>query len=284
MITITGTGGDLGGRIINHLERLGDPPGFKATSRNMETLKGFAERGFATAIVDFDQPETMADAFKGSEAVLIISGNAPVPARMKQQRAALQAAVDAGVAHVIYTSFANATPDSLFPFAEIHADTEAAIKASGLSYTILRNPMYAENITGALQHATQTGTLALPGSAGRASYLLKEDIAEITARVLVGRLSGEQTYELTGNDSLTLTDIADIATHLWQKPITAAEMPSEVFGALLEGMGMPDFVVTALQGIQLAVGAGEFAQVTPDAARLLGRKPDDLHAFVSRFG
>ena len=59
---------------------------------------------------------------------------------------AIDAAKAAGVKHIVYTSMPNPKVGSHITFAGDHRGTEEAVKASGLSYTILRNAWYQENL------------------------------------------------------------------------------------------------------------------------------------------
>lgn len=280
MITISGASGDLGRRIANKLAELGDPSGFRLASRSPEKLATYHRQGFETAAFDFDDPSSMRQAMAGSDSVLIISGDSPVEARTVQQRAAIVAAEQVGVSHILYTSFTNPTAESCFPFAAIHGDTEDRIQESGMGFTFLRNPMYAENIALAIRHAAAYGLLALPGSEGKTTYLVKDDIAELTAKVLLEGPAGQRTFDLTNTEAWTLAELATLATERWGRPVTASEMTLDDFGGMLTGFGLEPFLVEALQGIHSACGAGEYSAVTGDAELLLGRKPVHMADFL----
>ena len=209
-------------------------------------------------------------------------GDGPTEPRIVQQLAAIAAAKAAGVKRIVYTSFANPTSKSHFTFAKAHEATEAALKASGLAYTSLRNNQYAENISGAVDYAKQAGTLALPGAAGKVAFITRADIAKAAAAALTEKASGNKIYEITGPKAYDLQEIAALLAAKWNKPVAAAELPQEAFAGMLSGMGLPPFLVEALQGIRAAVGAGEFEAVSNDFEKLTGTKAESYESYLKR--
>jgi NAD(P)H dehydrogenase (quinone) len=280
MIVITGASGQLGRAIAAALAERILPDSVRLATRDPGKIADLAAKGFETAEADFDRPETLADAFAGADTVLIISGDAPNDVRIRQHRAAIDAANAAGVGRVVYTSFINVSPASLFPFAAIHADSEAYLKASGLSFTILRNNQYAENIN--LSSAKATGKLASPGMKGKVAYITRADIAAATAAVLAGEGHAGKTYELTGPEALDLAEVAEVLGNTWGKPVEAVEISAEDFSGVLGSYGLPPFLVEALTGIHKATGAGEHSAVSDDAAKLAGRPIEPVSAWLKR--
>ncbi len=280
MIVITGASGQLGRQVAHALAERISPTTVTLGARDPGKIADLAAKGFRTAAVDFDRPESLAAAFAGADTALIISGDAPNDIRIRQHRTAIDAAKTAGVGRVAYTSFTHATPASLFPFAAIHADSEAYLKASGLAYTILRNNQYAENLT--LAAAKQTGLLALPGIAGRVAYISRADIAAATAAALIQPGHDGKTYELTGGEALDLVAVADLLAAQWRIPVRAQEISLPDYGQALSDRGLPPFVVEALVGLRRAVAADEYATVHGDAQRLAGRPPEAIRAYLMR--
>jgi len=280
MIVTTGASGQLGRLVASALADRLSPANVTLGARDPGKIADLAAKGFKTAAVDFNKPESLVTAFAGADSVLIISGDAPNDIRIRQHRVAIDAAKAAGVGHVVYTSFANATPASLFPFAAIHADSEAYLKASDIPYTILRNNQYAENLT--LAAARQTGELALPGISGKVAYITRADLAAATAAVLAQPSHDGKVYELTGAEALDTVEVADLLTKIWTTPVRAIEVPPGDYGSALAARGLPPFVVEALVGLRQAVAAGEYAAVSDDARRLAGRPLETVRAFLAR--
>lgn len=282
MYFISGASGQLGQLVTQELLGKVDPKLVTLGSRHTGKLAGFAAKGFKTASFDFDDATGMEKALKGHDTLLLISGDGPTEQRTTQQLAAIAAAKAAGVKRIVYTSFANPTAKSLFSFSKSHEATEAALKASGLASTSLRNNQYAENISGAVDYARQAGTLALPGAAGKVAFITRADIAKAAAAALIEKAPGNRIYEITGPKAYDLHEIAALLAAKWNKPVAAAELPQEAFAGMLSGMGLPPFLVEALQGIRAAVGAGEFEKVSTDFEKLTGAKAESFESYLKR--
>ncbi len=280
MIVMTGASGQLGRAIAAALAERISPDRVRLAARDPGKIADLATKGFKTTEADFDKPETLAKAFAGAETLLIISGDAPNEIRIRQHRAAIDAAKTAGVGRIVYTSVINASPESYFPFSAIHADSEAYIKASGLPYTILRNNMYAENIN--LTAARATGKLAMPNIDGKIAHITRPDLAAATAAVLTTDGHAGKTYDLTGPEALSTVEIADALSKRWDTPVEAVETSGEAYVGTLTSFGLPPFVVEALLGLRAAAGAGEYATVSDDAARLAGRPIEPVSAWLMR--
>ena len=115
-------------------------------------------------VADFDDPASLERLCAGCAVVLIISGDAPNEPRIRQHAAAFEAAKAAGVRRIVYTSFANAVPESRFLVAPSHVESDRLLRTSGPAFTILRNNLYAENIM--IEAARASGELVQPGSSG----------------------------------------------------------------------------------------------------------------------
>jgi NAD(P)H dehydrogenase (quinone) len=279
MIVITGAAGRLGRLITAELAKRVPPANIRLATRDPAKLAG---QESAVVRGDFDDGASLEAAFAGARTALLISGDAPNEVRIRQHRAAIDAAKRAGVGRVVYTSFTNASAESRFPFALIHADTEAYLKGSGLAWTILRNCQYAENLGNAIAQAKATGTLGLPGATGKVAYISRADIAAATAAALAGDGHAGRTYELTGPEALDLAGIAGVLAETLPRPVQAVDADPAGYGKILASVGLPPFLVEALLGLYAAAAAGEYATVSPDAARLAGRPIEPVSAVVRR--
>jgi len=280
MIVITGTSGSLGNHIAELLLTQEQTQNIRLTSRTVEKLEKYKQAGFDTALFDFDNQASMASALEGCKTLLLISGTASVGKRLLQQRAAVEAAKQAGVERIIYTSYANPGVNSYFSFAEIHADTEQQIINSGLRYSILRNPMYMENIAGPIQAAANSGVLAAPGQNAERTYLTKKNIAEITVNVLLNNDEANTVYELTGSEVVTLNTIAATASKVLDKQISVTDLPISAFVDKLVSLKLPPFLVTSLAGLAQAIKSEEYKAVNTQAEKLLGKAPTTIEAFI----
>jgi NAD(P)H dehydrogenase (quinone) len=268
MIVVTAATGTLGQAIAAALSPSVDPATVRLTGRDPAKLAPWADKGFATARADYDDPASLVAAFQGADVAVIISSMGPNEARIAHHRAAIDAAKAAGVGKVIYTSAVNPSTSSAFVWAAVHEDTEAYLAASGLPHVILRDAMYIANMDATFAHALETGTLAFPGATGKVAYTSHGDVA---AAVVAALTAPAGIYEITGPAALDGADLAQALGAATGKTIAWADAPVAAFQDLFRSMGWPAFVVEGVSSIYKAYAAGEYAAVSGDFQRLTGR-------------
>jgi NAD(P)H dehydrogenase (quinone) len=283
-LLVTGASGQLGRGVINHLLDSLKVPANRiiATTRTPANLADLAARGVTVRAADFDDQASLAKAFAGADRALIISTN-EVEVRGKrreQQLAAVVAASQAGVGHLLYTSMPNPEPGSPVVFAPDHYDTEQAIKASGIPYTIFRNGWYDENLFMALPQILASGQWYTSAGDGAISYGTRDDYAAAIAAGLASDTSESTTYTLTGPKAYTTAEVAAFVTEVTAKPIQVIQLSDE---ALTEGMksaGLPESLAKVLVSFDVAARVGDLAMVTDAVEKLSGRKSVPLEQFL----
>ncbi|HEX7301538.1 NmrA family NAD(P)-binding protein [Lentzea sp.] len=243
-ILITGATGQLGNAVVRYvLDRTSEQVIVSVRNPEKFTLTGVEVRQG-----DFEQPETLD--FTGADKLLIVSGEAPdTDTRIQQHENAIAKAVEAGVGHIFYTSITDADTSTV-GVAVVHKATEEAIKATGITYTFLRNGMYHENYVGALSGET----VAVSTKDGRVASAARDDYALAAAVALTTEGHENQTYELTGSTS-------------WSFPELAGDRFQDVSDEDLIAAGVPAIFVDFFKAIRENV----FAEVRPDLEKLLGR-------------
>jgi NAD(P)H dehydrogenase (quinone) len=281
MILVTAATGQLGHLIVKDLlERQGSAKGLAVSVRNPEKAVELKAAGVEVRQADYENSDSLKAAFAGVETLMFVSGDAPVEARIRQQRNVVDAAKRAGVKRVIYTSFLDPDPKSTFIFSAVHGDTEAYLKASGLQWTILRAGSYPD--ISLAQQALGTGVLATAASAGSVSYISREDIAGAAAAAVLDPKTAGKTYELTGPKAVSYPEFAQLVSQVSGKPIQFQAISFEQLGAGLKQAGLPDFVVGIVTGLQQAIGAGRLAKVTDDVAVLTGKPAESYASILKR--
>jgi NAD(P)H dehydrogenase (quinone) len=245
-VVVTGATGHLGRLVVQHLLAQGVPADqITATGRRTERLADLAEQGVRTAVADFARPETLTAAFAGADAVLLVSGS-EVGQRVDQHRAAIEAAVAAGVGRLVYTSAPHADTTALV-LAPEHKATEEILRASGLTFTILRNGWYTENYVGDVQQARESGQIVAAVGEGRVASASRTDFAEAAAVVLRTEGHENAVYELTGDVAWAFTDLAAAASEVLGRPVeyVAVSSADRTAGLLAAGLdeGTAGFVV-----------------------------------------
>ncbi|MBB3392992.1 NAD(P)H dehydrogenase (quinone) [Rhizobium sp. BK275] len=276
-ILVTGAAGQLGQRVIHHLVESYKvaPANIVAATRSPEKLATLAATGVVTRKADFDDAASLEAAFAGVDRLLIISTDAlDTPGkRLTQHKAAVAAAVKAGVKHISYTSMP-APDNSLVTFAPDHLGTENAIKESGIPYAIVRDAWYHDNYLHGMPHNLQTGKWFTSAGDGKISTISRDDCALAIASVLAAGSTG--TYTLTGKQSLTSKEIATLVTEATGKPLDVVDVTDEQLGQGIRGAGLPGFVADMLVSADATIRAGKFDIVTDDFTKLTGKEPQPL--------
>ncbi|GAA1438498.1 SDR family oxidoreductase [Leifsonia poae] len=274
-IVVTGATGHLGRLVVESLiERGVAPQDIRALGRTEERLSALASLGVQTAVIDFEQPETLDPAFAGADALLLVSGS-EVGKRMQQHANAIDAAVRAGVGRIVYTSAPHAD-DTALVLAPEHAATEKLLADSGLTTTILRNNWYTENYVGQLDTAAQTGALVSSTANGRVASATRADYADAAAVVLTTPGHEGAVYELAGDVAWTFTDLAAAAGAIVGREVEYRAVSPDEHRAILVDAGLDtgtaDFVV-ALDG---NIRDGALADAPGTLSRLIGRPTTSL--------
>ena len=180
---VTGATGKLGRLVLDELLRQANPADIVALARDPAALADYALKGIDVRRADYDDAASLDAALAGVDRVLLISGNA-VGQRERQHGAIMEAAKQAGVSYLAYTSVLNAQASRLMLAAE-HAATEKLLEASGLNFDVLRMPWYSENYTMALAPAIEHGAIYGATGEGKLATASRADLAAAAVGALL---------------------------------------------------------------------------------------------------
>jgi NAD(P)H dehydrogenase (quinone) len=204
--------------------------------------------------------------------------------RGKQQEDAVKAAKEAGVKHIIYTSFErrNETETSPIAFlAKAHIDTEKNIKESGMTYTILRNNLYADILPMFLgEKVLETGVF-FPAGDAKVGLTVRSDMAEAAANILTSEGHENKDYFISNTENVSLGEIAENLSQLSGKNITYTSPDSAVYVDTLSKAGVPAEYTGMFAAFGEAMKQGEFNTSKTDLENLLGRKPTSVKEFLA---
>lgn len=275
-IGITGATGHLGRLVINGLKEQGSAGEIIALARSPEKA---ADLGVTVRAADYDRPDTLAPALEGVDTLLLISGN-ELGKRAEQHANVIQAARAAGVKRIVYTSLLHADTSTLSLAAE-HLATEAAVRASGIPFTILRNGWYTENYANSIAGAAVTGAVIGSAGEGRISSAARADYADAAVAAVTGNGHEGKTYELAGDAAWTLGDLAAEVSRQTGKAISYKNLPEAEYAAALAGHGLPQPVAQAIAGFDAASAEGALFDDSRQLSTLIGRPTTPLATGVA---
>lgn len=268
-ILVTGATGKLGSKIVESLLKLVPASDLVVSVRNPEKAEALHNRGVEVRQGDFDYPETLDKAFKGIDRLLIISADGDNEKRIQQHTNAVQAAERAGVKFIAYTSLANAT-ESKNLMAPPHVATEAAIIKTGIPYSFLRNNWYLENEIGSIQGAIAGAPWITSAGESKVGWALQQDYADAAAAVLAGNGHENTVYELSG-PLLTQKELVSTLGKVLGKEISVQQVSDQEYAEIMKELGLPDFVLPILVGIQESIRNGSLEVESNDFEKILGR-------------
>ncbi|CAN7429405.1 SDR family oxidoreductase [Pseudoduganella sp. LjRoot289] len=278
MIVITGANGQLGQLIVTELLKSTPPSSIVAAVRDPAKAANLAALGVQVRKADYSDPATLDAAFDGARKVLLISSS-EIGQRVAQHRNVIDAAKRAKVDLLGYTSVLHADSTPLALAAE-HEATEELLRASGLACTILRNGWYFENYTAGLGGALAHGALLGSAQDGRISAATRGDYAAAAVAAL-GATSPEPVYELAGDRSFSLSELAAELSRQAGKEVPYKDLPEADYKAALLGAGLPEWLASLLSESDAAVAKGALEDNGGTLSRLIGRPTTPLSAAVA---
>jgi NAD(P)H dehydrogenase (quinone) len=254
------------------------------TTRTPEALDDFAAAGAAVRYADFDEPMSLPAAFAGVDRLLMISASNATGKRKDQHGGALRAATAAGVQHVSFTSMPK-VDDERHPVglaAEEYREGEELVRAEARSWAILRMAPYAElHVLERLPELFGTGRIVTNAGAGRMPFISRADCAAAGVAVLTQDRHDNVVYDISGPESLTWQQVAQLVSEISGQDIGFVSMGDEEYRATTVATGAPPLLVDALVGMGIAVRDGWFDVPTDTFHELTGRTPATLREVLT---
>jgi NAD(P)H dehydrogenase (quinone) len=270
-IGVTGATGQLGRLVVEKLKQKVAADSIVALVRNPEKA---ADLGVEARAFDYTKPESLVASLKGIDKLLLISGN-EIGQRLPQHKAVIEAAKQAGVKQITYTSILHADSSPLGLAGE-HLGTEVAIKESGLTYTILRNGWYTENYTGSAKGAVGAGAFIGNAGDGKIASAARVDYAEAAAVILAGEGHENKTYELAGDKAYTLTELAAEISRQTGKTVPYNNLTETQYADILKSFGLPAGLAEMLADSDTGASKGGLFDDTKQISALIGRPTTPL--------
>jgi NAD(P)H dehydrogenase (quinone) len=272
-VIVTGAAGHLGRLVAEQLlERL-EPEQLVLVTRRPEALRELRDRGADVRYGDFDEPASLRDAFAGGRRMLLISTDA-VGRRVRQHRAAIDAAAAAGVGRVVFTSIVNPMAGNpIGANAWEQGKTEAMLHRGGVAWTVLRFGSFAELVLPPAATAVKNRWLITNSGGGRIVPVSRRDCAEAAAITLTTDGHTGMTYEITGTQALSPSDLAELYGELSGQRVKVLQLSDAMLTCVLVGIGTPMPTAWGITAYGWAVRRGYFDVIDPAFERLAGRPP-----------
>jgi len=272
VIAVTGATGTVGRELVRLLVERGERP--RVIVRDVATARLAFGRTVDYAEADMDRPETLPAALAGAERVFLLT-----PATSRQfarEHDLVTAAASAGVGHVVKTSVFRAGPMSRLRMAQQHGRVEAMITRARLEWTFLRPVFFMQNLAGQILN----GVLCSAAEDGRIAMVDSRDVAAAAAAVLTTSSHAGRTYTLTGPQTVSFDEAAEVVSSACGGSHTHRRVTPERIREAMLRYGAESWFASDMARLHTMLAAGYEDVVTSDVRRLTGGQGRDLRAFV----
>jgi NAD(P)H dehydrogenase (quinone) len=275
MIVVTAATGQLGRLVIKHLLTKVDPSQIVAAVRSPEKAQDISDLGVKVRQADYSKPETLVPAFQGATKLLLISSS-EIGQRTAQHKNVIDAAKEADISLIAYTSILNADSSPLRLSGE-HLETEQYLAQNRIPFVLLRNGWYTENYLASVAPAIEHGAFIGSAGEGKISSAARDEYAQAATAVLTSTESqAGKVYELAGDEAYTLTELAEAISQQTGKTIPYVDLPESEYKSALIGAGLPEGVAELLANSDTGAKKGGLFDQSKTLSTLIGHKTVSL--------
>jgi NAD(P)H dehydrogenase (quinone) len=272
-LVVTGASGKVGGMIASLLAR----DGVAQTLLVRDAARAPELPGADVVVADFRDPASVRAALRPGDRVFMVSVHEAVEARIAAHHSFVDTAAEVGVGLIAYLSIVKPSPTAAFHHSRSHEATERMIEASGLPFTHLRMNLFLDELP---LWFDVDGVCRGPGGDGRVALIARTDVAAVSAAVLAGYGHEGEALDLTGEESLTLGELAALCSDVLDRPFRYQPGSREAWlaGRIAAGIERWDAEIGA--GSYEALLAGEFDVTSDVVRRVTGSAPQSVRAWV----
>ena len=274
-IAVTGVTGNLGGMVSRLCKKNGIE--VRNLARNVEKAEKI---GFSNVFKSsYDKSEDTVKSLEGIEVLFMVSGSEN-PNRIQQHKDFIDVAKIAGVSHIIYLSFYNASKNSIFTLGRDHYATEEYIKENGFKYTFLRDNFYVDFFVDLCREYSE---IKGPAGNGKVSAVVRSDVSEVVAKILENSGKWEnQTLNMTGPEELSMTEIVKTVSEYFGKEIKYIEETVEEAYESRKIWKAEQWEYDSWVSTYTAIAENEQSGISNDIEKVLGRKATSLVEYLEK--
>lgn len=266
-VAVTAASGNLGRAIVKSLLKQLPNNQIIGIARTVEKAE---DLGIAIKKGDYNKKTDFIEALKGVDAVLIVSGMDAPDKRIVQHKGIIEAAKEAGVKKIVYTSIVGADEGNAFsPIVASNRKTEKDVRESGVNWVIGRNGLYIEPDIEYIETYKKEGIIANCAADGKCSYTTRDELAYAYSQMVLDDKHNGQTYNL-GGTPITQQELTNYMNNLFRTDLVYQSMSIEDYIAQRKA-ALGDFIGSVIGGIYTGIRNGN-AEIDSDYEKAAGRK------------
>jgi len=278
--TITGATGRLGREVMKvAMEKL-PVEELRVSVRNVDKASKYKQKGIDVKKADYRNKEELVSAWQETDVLIYIPSIVhPSFERLPEIENVVQAAEEAGVKQFIFVSFYADQENNPFQMSPFYGYASRRLVSSSLSYTVIKNAMYADPLLSYLPELIERKNVVYPVPHEKVSYISREDSARAIVDVARDEGLQGQTYTLTQDRSYTMRELADTLSDVSREKIGFEPISLEEFAEIYDE---PEGFGTLLASMYEAANRGLLDIVTDDFRKITGRKAESLTSYLNR--
>jgi uncharacterized protein YbjT (DUF2867 family) len=260
-ILIIGKNGKTGARVNQRLQAMG----YATQPVSRSTNPSF----------DWDNPATWRPAIEGTHAAYVTyQPDLAVPNAEATIKAFVQVAAAAGLKHIVLLSGRGE---------EGAQRAEEVVKASGISWNIVRASWFAQNFNESFMlDGILAGELVLPAGDTVEPFVDADDIADVAVAALTKPDLRNKLFEVTGPRAMTFAQCIEELSETIGYPVKYTSVPVDAYIKALREQGMPADMQWLLRELFSVVFDGRNSSVTSGVEEALGRPSTDFKAYLQK--
>jgi len=277
---VTGATGHLGSQIVQQLAQRVAATDITLGVHTPAKAASFADQGMTVLPLDYgDQGSIVASLAAADVAIYVPSKSHDSFSRVTEFEHVIAAAEQAQVGHLIVMGFIADQATNPFDLSAFYGYVPRRLASSGLSYTILRNALYADPLVPYLPELIERKNVIYPMGDASLSFISLEESAAVFAEVAVRpELWTQPMYTLTQERSYTMPALAQVLQNVSGQPIGYAPVTLSEFEKMYdqgnEGHMLASMYAGGAQGL--------LATVTDDFKTIMGRPAQTLPDFLAQ--
>ncbi len=275
-ILVTGAPGNVGAEVVKGLQ---GKAAFRVGALSVDRARAALGDQNEYVTFNFLDPATFPDAFNGIQKLFLVRppqlGNVP-----KEIAPAINAAIEAGVKHIVFLSLQGVEQQRIVP----HYKIEQLIRASGISYTFLRAGFFMQNLS--TTHRAEIrdyNEIRLPVGKAKTSFIDVRDIAAVGVCALTEDGHENKVYTLTGSEALDYYEVASILTDVLRRTIRYTNPSALRFVVQQVRAGQPFKFALLMAALYTITRFGNAKEIAPDVQQVLGRPPILFKQFAADY-